>query len=237
MPPKQVLVLAMTRMLTGVCTAGLTMDPHPQSKLAWIRPVKDFGTLLLGDLRTADGQMIGCGDVVEFQVLKPRPNSPHVEDCVTELVRARPRILRRLEGERRARFLAERIDRSPAEVLGERPTRSLCLVRPDWVRASLELNPQSGQYKAHMDFALPGAPAERCVTVTDLKWRALGRCCLAAGDTQLELDGDVLWERLGTQEIFLALGLSRALGGGHWPLVIGVHLVPDYAAEIDWGNL
>ena len=43
--------------------------------------------------------------------------------------------------------------------------------------------------------------------------------------------------RLQAEEIYLALGLSRGFRGELWLLVIGVHVVPDYQAEIDYDNL
>jgi len=55
MPDTEVLILAMTRMLSGVCTAGMTRQPDETTGLRWVRPVKDFGTLLLGDLTARYG--------------------------------------------------------------------------------------------------------------------------------------------------------------------------------------
>ena len=40
-------------------------------------------------------------------------------------------------------------------------------------------------------------------------------------------------ERLRADAIYLTLGLSRHYQGQYWPLVVGVHVVPDYAAAID----
>ena len=54
----EMLVMAMTRMLSGVCTAGFTCERDPVSHLCWLRPVKEFGTLLRGDLTYSSGQVI-----------------------------------------------------------------------------------------------------------------------------------------------------------------------------------
>ena len=37
--------------------------------------------------------------------------------------------------------------------------------------------------------------------------------------------------------IYVALGLSRTHEGKHWTLVVGVHTIPDYQAEVDYRNL
>jgi hypothetical protein len=64
--------------------------------------------------------------------------------------------------------------------------------------------------------------------VTDLEWRALGRTWLGDEGGRLALDHGTLFERLEADAIYLAIGLSRNWQGQYWPLVIGVHVVPDY---------
>jgi hypothetical protein len=53
----------------------------------------------------------------------------------------------------------------------------------------------------------------------------------------LVLGHEALLERLGTEALYLALGLSRNWQGEYWPLVVGVHVVPDYKAEMELGLL
>lgn len=242
MPAQEVLILAMTRMLSGVCTAGFTRQPDPISHLRWVRPVKEHGSLLLGDLTDADGRVIQCGDVVELHLRKHRPDPPHTEDWITDIIYHRPRLLRRLEGERRGRFLAEHLDQAPGEVLAQNPTRSLCLIRPDTLWASFALDPYSLKYETRLGFTLngtrhPQARSPRGISVTDVKWRALGRRWLEDNGGNLLLDQVALRERLEAEEIYLALGLSRGYQGKLWLLVVGVHVVPDFQAEIDYENL
>ena len=56
MPLQEVLILAMTHMLSGICTAGFTREPDPITGLRWVRPVRDFDTLQPGDMTDADGR-------------------------------------------------------------------------------------------------------------------------------------------------------------------------------------
>jgi hypothetical protein len=242
MPAQEILIMAMTRMLSGVCTAGFTRQSDPVSHLCWVRPVKEHSSLLLGDLTDADGRVIQLGDVVELHLQKPRPDPPHSEDWITDFIYHRPRPLRRLEGERRARFLAEHLDQAPQDVLGRNPTRSLCLIRPDRLWARFDLDPYSLKYQARIGFTLEGtrhpqAGSPRGIPVTDIKWRALGRSWLGHSGSELLLDEGALRGRLEAEEIYLALGLSRDYQGKLWLLAVGVHVVPDYQAEIDYGNL
>lgn len=240
MPRQDVLILAMTKMLSGICTAGFTTEPDPISGLKWVRPVKEHGTLLLGDMTDVEGRVVQCFDVVSLNLKRPRPDPPHTEDWITDFVYHRPQLLRRLEGERRARFLAQYLDRAPEDVLIHQ-TRSLCLVRPDRLWGHFALDPYSGKYEARLGFAVgdvehPRAGSPRGVPVTDMKWRALGRAWLGEAGGRLDFDEDALKARLNADEIYLALGLSRTYEGKVWLLVVGVHVVPDYEAQIDYTN-
>jgi hypothetical protein len=234
MAVQEVLILALTQMRSGICVAGFSREPDPVTGLRWVRPVRDFETVLPGDMTDADGQPFRCCDVIALNLVAPRPCPPHVEDWRADFVRPRPRLLRRLEGDRRAQFFAAHLDRAPEDVLVHQ-TRSLCLVQPERVWAEFALNPDSGTYEARMGFTLSGVPdhpraaSPRGATVTDLRWRDLGRTWLGEGERRLALSHDALFEQLRCQSLYLVIGLSRLWQGEHWPLIVGVHTVPEYA--------
>ena len=238
MPKTEVLVLAMTKMLSGICTAGVTREPDPVTGLRWVRPVREFGSLLPGDMTYEDGHLVACCDVVELNLLSPHSDPPHAEDWLTDFVHQRPQLLRRLQGKKRERFFADHLDRAPEDVLVHH-RRSLCLVKPEKVCADFALDPYSRKYQARMSFVLSGqdyapqATNSRGISVTDLKWRALGRAWLGEASGHLRLEHETLHERLQAEVIYLSLGLSRSWQGAHWLLVIGVHAIPDCEATID----
>jgi hypothetical protein len=241
MPLQEVLILAMTYMRSGICTAGFTTEPDPASNLRWVRPVKEHGNLLLGDMTNESGRVVECSDVVELQLLKPHPEPPHTEDVITEFIYHRPRLLRRLEGEHRAHFFATHLDRAPQDVLTAH-TRSLCLIKPEQLWATFSLDPHSEKYEARLGFRLghiqhARANSQRGIPVTDLKWRALGRKWLEGAPGELALSGPELAQRLHATDIYVALGLSRGYQGQYWLMVIGVHVVPDYEVTIEYDNL
>jgi hypothetical protein len=239
MPLQQVLLLAMTRMRSEICVAGFSTEPDPLTGLRWIRPVRDHDTVQPGDMCDKDGCVFHCGDVIELHLIKPRPEPPHVEDWLTDFVHHRPRRLRRLEGDKRAQFLAKYLDPAPQDVLS-RCSRSLCLVKPRRTWAHFFLDAYSGKYAARMGFELElddkghssshsvWHTEQRGISVTDLKWRALGRKWLTDCGERLDLGPQELFERLKAKELYLTVGLSRAWKGKCWPLVVGVHAVPDY---------
>jgi hypothetical protein len=242
MPTQEVLILAITKMLSGICTAGFSCDPAPTTGLCWIRPTREFGTVLPGDMTDEDRRLIQCSDVVALNLIEPRPDPPHVEDWITDFVYQRPRVVRKLEGERRAAFFPKYLDEAPEEVLCDH-ARSLCLVKPQELWAHFSLDPYSGRYETRMGFRLdcerqhPRAQSAHGCSVTDLKWRALGREWLGASGGEITLDAAGLADRLGADAFYLTVGLSRKWQGEYWPLVHAVHVVPDYTAAIDPDNL
>jgi hypothetical protein len=241
MHTEDVLILAMTKMLSGICTAGLTHHRGPDGRLRWLRPVREFGQVLPGDMMEESGRLIQCCDVVKFHVLKPNHDPPHVEDWIVDFIRHRPHVIRRLEGDRRSAFLAEHAIPS-ADPMLRRKACSLCLLKPEDVMALFSRDPYSGKYQARMRVILPGCKGElrdpdRGYPVTDLKWRALGRKWLGEAGDKLALPRDAILERMNGTDLYLTMGLSRLWKGKYWPLVHAIHLVPDYESAIDLDNL
>ena len=241
MPTKEILILAATKMLGGVCIAGMTAEPAPVTGLCWVRPIREHGHVLLGDITTSDNTVLRPFDVTEMHLLHPHADPPHTEDWITDFVHHRPRIVRRLEGERRSGFLQKYMDTAPRQVL-EGQQRSLCLLRPDWVKGCFRLDAYSGHFEARLAFGLEGRSyrgdyAKGGLSVTDLKWRALGRTWLPEEGGWTEFDGGDLEVRFGFRQIFLAVGLTRSYEGRFWPIIVGVHTVPDYKASVDYDNL
>jgi hypothetical protein len=240
MPVKETLMLAVTRMLGGVCIAGMTTEPDPVSRLRWVRPVRERGHVLVGDITTTEGVMLRPFDVVELNLLQARPLPPHSEDWIADFVQHRPRIVRRLEGDRRSSFLHSYLDTDPQQVL-DCHERSLCLLSPDWIQGCFRLDAYSGKFEARLGFGLGGrrygSYTKGGLRVTDLKWRALGRTWLPEAGGWTEFDAGDLEARLGVTEVFLAIGLTRSFKGECWAIVIGVHTVPDFDADVDCQNL
>jgi hypothetical protein len=241
MPVQPTLILAVTKMLGGICIAGMTTESDPVTVLRWVRPVRDHGHVLLGDVTTREGEVLRPFDVAELHLVRPRPEAPHTEDWITDFVQHRPRVIRCLQRNRRATFLVEHVDKAPGNVLNTQE-RSLCLIKPDRVRGTFRLDGYSGQLDARIAFVLDGreylgSRAKGGVSVTDLKWRALGRTWLAGEGGCIDFDDAGLKARLGAEEVFLVAGLTRSYQGGFWLIVVGVHTVPDYQAAVDYDNM
>ena len=227
-------------MQAGICLTGMTQEPDPLTGLRWVRPVREYGHVLLGDITTPEGAVLRAYDVVEFSLTRHRPAPPHIEDWIADF-RQRPRIARRLEDERLIKFLRKHLDRAPEDVL-QRQELSLCLLKPDWVKGAFRLDDYTASFGARLSFGLGprqyrGSIPKGGLAVTDLRWRALGRSWVPAKGGWVDFDQGDLEARFGIQEICLAVGLTRSHEGSYWPIIIGVHTVPDYQAVVDYDNL
>jgi hypothetical protein len=237
-------ILAVTAMRTGVCIAGVRQD----ALSAWVRPVREFGTVTLGDItypsQAEERRVMRPFDIVEITLDAHHPEPPFVEDWVCDFSRHRPRLLGTLaEDERLA--LVQAASASP-ESMWSGHDRSLGACVADDLSATFSHDRYAGKYEARLSF--DGQPATASsLPCTDLKWRAFGRALLAkegasSADQQvrtLSLTNQELRQALGVGEraIWLTLGLTRELHGRRWPLVVGVHTIPDYEATVDYSTL
>lgn len=242
-------MLAVTKMQTGVCIAGVRRD----DPAIWVRPVRDFGSILLGDVTyppipgaagAPSRRVMRPFDVVEFALGHARHEPPFVEDWTCDFAHRRPRLLATLPASERAALLDAAA--CPPAALFTQERRSLGALAVEHLTAKFHLDTYSGKYEARLAFAgLPASDAD--APCTDLKWRALGRRLLQGHLAVHEEQGGVRALTLadaelraalgGVERVWLALGLSRAYRGRSWPLVVGVHTLPDYEADIDYSIL
>jgi hypothetical protein len=226
MQTTDLLILAVARLAGGLTIAGMTTERDEKTGLRWARPIPEGGVWAPDDLRYGDGSLVQPGDVVRMALGVPQPAPPFIENVPVSLqVRPLERI-RRLAAERRTAFFDEHLDQAPAEVLRER-TRSLCLIRPDFVHAIVSCDSETGKFETRLALMVGRLKSnEEGIAVTDIYWRAFMRTWL--GDEEyLEIDDSELLSRLG--ELYAVVGLGRKAG----PVILGVHTVPEYAVTID----
>ncbi|MCI0488783.1 MAG: hypothetical protein L0229_19505 [Blastocatellia bacterium] len=238
---KDITVLAVTRMHGGVCTAGI--DDAGE----WVRPVRptverqweqnfitDFCLLPIDFFHGGKSHLINLA-VTRFRLLEPVPKPPHSEDWIIDLT-AKPQLIRKLSLEEQAGFLAAHAD-SDLSVLDPNGNRSLALVRPQQFSFSFGLNRTGEDVTVRATFTVAGRTTSD-VGCTDLRMRAIGRKLIeksksAKGCSLTSED----FERRGKQATYLAVGLSRLYKSKHWPIIIGVHALPELEVEIDYARL
>lgn len=111
-------------------------------------------------------------------------------------------------------------------------------MKPEDFRVRFSLDTSTGKYDARAwitltdSIKLPGTASAQGLSITDLKFRALGRSWLSEHCGTVELVHEALMERLNADALYLTMGLSRQWRGRYWPLVHAVHIVPDYEAVV-----
>lgn len=237
---KEITILALTRMHGGVCTAGIDADGH------WVRPVRprgearqahagisDYSLLPLDFFHGGQSHLVNLG-VTRCWFIEHKPHPPHIEDWTLDLAH-KPQLLSKLSDEAQAQFLAAHVEDDLAPLKAEQH-RSLLLVRPESFSFSFGWNQTGDDVTVRASLACHGATLSD-VGCTDLRMRALGRKLLAkAGSAKCTLT-DEDFKRQNKQATYLAIGLSRLFQDKHWPILVGVHTLPELAVEIDYARL
>lgn len=237
---KDITILALTKMHGGVCTAGIDADGR------WVRPVRptpeqrhhragvsDYTLLPLDFFHGGKSHLVNLG-VTRFWFSEASPHAPHVEDWTIDL-RHKPEHIAKLSADEQAQFLAAHVENDLAP-LCRHHQRSLMLVRPDSFSFSFGKNLTGEDVSVRASFAVNGEKFAD-VGCTDLRMRALGRKLLEKSATGKASLTDADFQRQGKQMTYLTLGLSRLFQGKHWPILVGVHSLPELAVEIDYSHL
>lgn len=237
---KDVVILAVTKMHGGVCTAGIDAEGR------WVRPIRpmvkrvgesdtitDYCLLPIDFFHGGRSHFID-GALTRLWLKAHAPMRPHVEDWTIAL-QQKPQLLRELSEQEQADFLAQHCE-SDISTLVPNEERSLGLFLPDSFRFHFGMNRAGTDITVRADFTLGGQEFSE-IGCTDLRMRVLGRKLLeiSSGMTQRLTRAD--FERRGKQLTYVALGLSRLYQSKHWLIVVGVHSIPELAIEIDYGRL
>jgi len=232
MPPRALWILALSRMDGGVCVAGV-----PDDLCSWIRPTTQTRRLSNSNVCDQAGNTIKPLDLVQFDLVKPIPTPPHVEDWLADFQHP-VSVLGRADPAMRQKVLEGAAEPFPDPVLTHKK-RSLVLVEPDRIeRVVFDPSGYGGKYKVRLSFTMRGrfyggassTPGYPC---TDLKLRAWGR----RFSTATVLDHAELRRLMGIRRVFLAIGLARWFQDNYWPMVVGFHTLPDFQASVNLSNL
>lgn len=237
---KDVVILAVTKMHGGVCTAGIDAAGK------WVRPVRPTAKrvgecetitdycLLPMDFFHGGQSHLSNGAMTRLWLTGYTPARPHVEDWTLDLQR-KPQLLRKLTEREQADFFAQHCE-SDLSALVPNEERSLGLFRPESFNFHFSLNKSGTDISVRAEFVLGGQTFSD-VGCTDLRLRALGRKLLEKSSGVARQLTQADFARQGKHVTYLALGLSRLYRGKHWLIVVGVHSIPELAVEIDYGRL
>jgi hypothetical protein len=238
---KDITTLAITKMRGGVCTAGI------DDAGLWVRPVRpapeqpwrtsgatDHSLLPIDFFHGGKSHLVNLA-VTRLYLTKQAPDPPHVEDWIID-PRKKPELLRKLSPAEQQDFLSSHAESGISRLLPAH-TASLCLVRPHRFSFLFRVAPTGDDVSVRSSFYAAGDEI-RDIACTDLRMRALGRSLLVGKSYEAEFTlSDEDFRRRGKAETYLAVGLSRLYQGKHWPLIVGVHSIPELDVEIDYGRL
>jgi hypothetical protein len=233
------LVMAVTALADGVCVACVNENRQ------WVRPTRqqrpDWRQLHVADLKDETGRVVvQAGNEVRWEVGPPAPHAVHTEDA---FVGHRAPQLARALGYVELLAWCEYLRRPDLRAFLSSTDRSLMLCRPAHITRAQFSASGKGGITARLRFECEGDAED--FSVTDLRWRALGRELLARrGAKLLNLSEFELRRQAGIQVRYLAIGRGQAweeklhpLAGAHWPFVINVFTDPPLTQEVDYANL
>lgn len=231
---KNIVILAASRLGSELCVAGVDDNRN------WIRPTTlskgEWWEFCKSDIYDKNSRpVVALSNTVAIHLIRQIPHigsTPHIEDW--EYNRSHKPILKEKLSDSQRLHLFQRISEPSLEPLIENHERSLCLIKPSSIISADFANTSfRGVYQPILSFIFNGKPYR--YKVTDIYWRAIGRDLLARGHGPI-LDGAELHDILQYSKLFLTIGLARFYKGEYWPMVVGVHTVPEFPVTIDYDN-
>ncbi|GEM_PF-5483549 len=233
-------VLAVTKREHGVCIAGV------DEKLNWVRPVKNR-ILMLEDIKSNDGSHLSSSCVYAVSAKKVDSKSYQSENYLLD--EEEPVIyVKKLGDEERNEVFSKLSENS---LIMSSPNQDVCKLLKEKNRSLILLGPvtidsvelsQDDNVHARFDFSIGRIKIKnqnlRSLPCTDLKFLSFAKDLLEEQNAPyLRLNGDDLKDLLKVEKIFMAIGLTAELYvGDYWPMLIGVHTIPDYTQKTNYGD-
>lgn len=235
---KDITVLAVTKMHGGVCVAGVDTAGE------WVRPVRverkrdsggitDYCLLPLDFFHGGKSHLVNMG-VTRVWLDRHQPSPPHSEDWTLDLDH-KPEIIRKLSFDEQEEFLRTHGE-SDLSILRADGPRSLGLFQAESFSFTFALNKTGDDITVRARFRA-GKEELSDVGCTDLRMRALGRRLLENHEGRSVTMTEMDFRRRGKRITYLAVGLSRLYRGKHWPILVGVHSLPEMEVIVDYANL
>lgn len=224
------IILAVTKLGNEVCVAGV--DENGQ----WIRPTVEVGQwrqFYKSDIFDSNNQpVIASSNVVRISLIRNIPDRPHIEDW--EYDRRQKAVLIKTLNDDQRLHLFNKISAKSLNPLTINHEKSLCLIEPTSVKSFDFANKSfKGKYQPKIRFIFDNN--EYNLPAADVYCRAFGRHFLSQNKPYLTEDDF----KRKFNKIFFTIGLSRwhEETQTYHPMIIGVHLVPNFSAGIDYNEL
>lgn len=237
-----IIILAVTRKNNGICIAGIN------DKLEWIRPIKNR-ILNVNDIKL-NKKYLSISNSYEFSFSKHVPSAPQTENYLIDETKPIIHVKTLAEDDRRALFqsLQENsliTSNSPSNIstILKSDKRSLIFLGPVTIDSVYMRFENSYMKSPRVTCTINSLPIKNQkgnsdLSCTDLKFRAFAKDLLKKKKlNSLTLTGTQLQELLGFKQVFVAIGLTGEFRDEYWPMIIGIHTIPDYKQEINYDDL
>jgi len=234
-------ILAVTKREYGVCIAGV------DENLNWVRPVKKR-TLRLNDIKLGDNEYISNSCVYDILLRKDAPNGYQTENYLID--EKQPiKYLRKLDDVERDKLFSAKSENSlltsntNTNILNllKEKNESLILLGPVTID-SVSLSKDEDVH-VRVDFSVGPIKIKnqhlKGLPCTDLKFLSFAKNILDQENTSyLRLSGEDIKNILRVDNIFIVIGLTaEPFQGDYWPMIIGVHTIPDYQQNVEFNGL
>jgi hypothetical protein len=234
-------ILAVSKRLNGVCIAGVGKYN------AWIRPAKKE-ELMLEDIKIGSGY-VSALNIYEFHFSQRSPVQCQSENYLIDEQRE---IIYRsgLEEKYKGRFFSSLCENSLvtaspqtniADILKAK-NRSLMLIGPIRLQGAY-FHKEEKMKAPELTFSLDGCQVHGIggkinLLCTDLKFNMFAKSLLNQRNADsINLDEVELKALLGYNRVYVVIGLTKLYHGINWPMVIGIHTLPDYRQVIDYKDI
>lgn len=232
-----VIVLAVSRIGSGVCVAGVTGNGD------WVRPTRpkssdSWRQLEYDDCNDARGHWVMCkGHVVRMELTEHIPKDDHCEDWL--IGDRKPELVGVLPEDEYRRLCQTTAENDLSAIEGVTAFRSLAMIRPDELRAFSFQHETSWEgvkkYIPRCDFVNAGCTYNG-LGISDAEWRGYGRSLMEKRGSDCHIRAQDLFNQFGIRDCLLTLGRNQ-VAGKPYLLVIGVHLFPVQRFEMDFGRV
>ena len=233
---KELAITDLTRMQRGhVCIVGYDKDG------ICIRPILQYPGIDEQSLFVNDQPIVFPFAVVEYLLLRPRPQPPHTEDCYYDPTSIK--FVRRVRDHKRERLLNLSLFESVAAIFeqpihnerghyimdGAGPRSLGTILLQDVLEIRYEKDARSGNWDYRIRFTDEQGESYR-LKITDLTWHYYCDSLRDENHSPTEIASD-LSQMLASRKVYLRVGLSR--GWAEHPdrcylQVNGIHTFPDY---------
>ena len=231
----EITLLAVTRLSSGVCIAGITNDGN------WVRPTRPnsddtWRQLEYDDCKDAKSNwIIKKGNIVRMDFREHIPSGAHTEDW--KIGNRKPELVRVLNEDEYVSICEEYSEDSLDCLEQEEANRSLIMVCPDKVNSfsfCIETDWEGRKkFIPRCTFKI-GEQWQNNMGVSDAEWRGLGRQLIKEKGGNINIiSSQEIFDQLKTDRCWFTIGRYE-VNSKAFLLVVGIHLFPVKEFKMDF---